>query len=57
VLFESALKLARNRGLLDPDVPQLAERRRELAREISDAIRRVDVIDTLAASRRAGLIP
>jgi glycerol-3-phosphate O-acyltransferase len=56
VLFETALKLARNRGLLDPDVPSLGERRRAFAAEINDAIRRVDVIDALAASRRAGLI-
>jgi len=56
VLFESALRLARNRGLLDPDVPDLAERRRAFAAEIDAAIRRVDIIDALAASRRAGLI-
>ena len=56
VLFETALRLARNRGLLDPDVPNLAERRRAFAEEINAAIRRVDIIDALAASRRAGLI-
>jgi glycerol-3-phosphate O-acyltransferase len=56
VLFETALRLARNRGLADADVPNLAERRRAFAEEISSAIRRVDIIDALAASRRAGAI-
>jgi glycerol-3-phosphate O-acyltransferase len=56
VLFESALRLARNRGLLDSGVPNLPERRRAFAREIREAVRRVDAIDALAASRRAGLI-
>jgi glycerol-3-phosphate O-acyltransferase len=56
VLFETALRLARNRGLVDPEVPRLAERRRAFAEEIATAVRRVDAVDALAASRRAGLI-
>jgi len=48
--------MARNRGLADADVPNLPERRRAFADEIGGAIHRVDIIDTLAASRRAGLI-
>ncbi len=56
VLFETALRLARNRGLLEADMPRAAERRRAFAEEIRDTIRRVDAIDALAASRRAGLI-
>ncbi len=56
VLFETALRLARNRGLLDADLPRPAEARRAFAEEIREAIRRVDAIDALAASRRAGLI-
>ncbi len=56
VLFETALRLAANRELLAPDAPDVAERRRAFADEIRQAIRRVDAIDLLAASRRAGLI-
>jgi len=55
VLFETALRLARNRSLIDPG-PDLASRRAIFAEEIRDVIRRIDTIDTLAASRRAGLI-
>ena len=56
VLIETALRLAGNRGLLEPGPADLAERRRAFAEEIRDVIRRIDVIDALAASRRAGLI-
>ena len=56
VLFETALKLARNRGLLKTDEPDIAERRRRFAAEIRDALRRIDAVGTLAASRLAGLI-
>ncbi len=56
VLFGTALRLARNRGLIDGDGGDLDERRKEFAGEIRAAVRRVDAIDTLAASRRAGLL-
>lgn len=56
VLFETALKLARNRGLLDPAAADVAERRRRFAEEIRDVLRRIDAIGALAASRLAGLI-
>ncbi len=56
-IFRSALELARNRELLDPGGPELAARRRTFAAEVRAAIRRVEAIDALAASRRAGLIP
>jgi glycerol-3-phosphate O-acyltransferase len=62
VLFGTALRLARNRGVVDGpaaaslDPAALAERRRAFAEEIRTAVRRVDAIDALAASRRAGLI-
>ena len=56
-LFETALKLARNRGLLDGDGDVLARERAVFGEEIHDALRRVDAIEALAASRRAGLIP
>ena len=57
VLFQTALKLARNRGLLDAAAPDLAEQRQAFAFEIRDALRRTEAIAALAASRRAGLIP
>jgi glycerol-3-phosphate O-acyltransferase len=57
VLFATALRLARNRGCLDPAAADVAERRRALAEEIRDVVRRTEAIDALAASRRAGLIP
>ncbi|MEE9608104.1 MAG: glycerol-3-phosphate 1-O-acyltransferase [Myxococcota bacterium] len=56
VLIRTALRLAGNRDLLEPGPADLAERRRAFAEEIRTAIRRVEAIDALAASRRAGLI-
>ncbi len=56
-IFRSALELARNRELLGTGGPELAERRRTFAAEVGAAIRGVEAIDALAASRRAGLIP
>ena len=56
VLFSTALRLARNRELLEPGAPDLGERRRAFAAEIRAVIRRIDAIDALAASRLAGLI-
>jgi glycerol-3-phosphate O-acyltransferase len=61
VLFATALRLARNRGVV-PTAPStetardLAASRRAFADEIRAAVRRVDAIDALVASRRAGLI-
>ncbi len=59
VLFQTAFKLAGNRGLVDGDGvgERLAERRVAFAGEIGDAVRRVDAVDALAASRRSGLVP
>jgi glycerol-3-phosphate O-acyltransferase len=56
VLFATALRLARNRDLVDPDAPDVAERRRAFADELRRAIRRVDAIDVLVAARHAGLL-
>ena len=56
VLFETALKVAANRGLLIPGDPALAERRRAFAAEIRTALRHIDAVDALAHSRRVGLI-
>jgi glycerol-3-phosphate O-acyltransferase len=57
VLFQSALKLARNRGLLETGSVDLASKRLAFARQIRRTIRRIDAIDALAAGRRAGLLP
>jgi glycerol-3-phosphate O-acyltransferase len=56
VLIQTATRLARNRGLLEPGAPGLLERRRAFADEIRAGVRRVAAVDALAASRRAGLI-
>ncbi len=54
-LFETALRLAENRGLLADD-PAVPERRRAFAAELRAAIGRVDVVDAIAAARRAALL-
>jgi glycerol-3-phosphate O-acyltransferase len=68
VLFETALKLAGNRRLLDglleantleasaEEADALRERRRDFSHEIREAVKRCEAIDTLARSRRAGLL-
>ena len=53
-LFQTALRLAANRKLLEPGGPDLERARQEFAEEIRDAVRRVDIIVSLAAGRRAG---
>lgn len=55
VLFGTALKLAGNRGLLAPGSDVLAKRR-AFAEQLRDVVRRLDAMESLAASRRAGLI-
>jgi glycerol-3-phosphate O-acyltransferase len=54
ILFQSALKLARNRGLLEIGGEEISEARYAFAEELRDAVRRVDIIVALAAGRRAG---
>jgi len=56
ILFQTALKLAKNRALTDATTPALAERREHFAVEIRNALRRAEGIAALAAKRRAGLI-
>ncbi len=56
VLFQTALKLARNRDLVELGPPDLRERRAAFAEEIRRVVRRIGAVDALAASRRAGLI-
>jgi len=55
VLFQSALRLARNRRLVEPADATLANARQAFADEIWLAVRRVDAIDALAAARRSGV--
>ncbi len=57
VLFQTALKLADNRGLLSASDSDIRERRQAFATEIRAALRRVEAIAALGASRRAGIIP
>jgi glycerol-3-phosphate O-acyltransferase len=57
VLFRTAVRLARNRGVLDGDGEDRSQRANAFAEEIRGARRRIEAIDALAASRRAGLIP
>jgi len=56
VLFATALRLARNRGLTTPDTPDLSGRRRAFADEIRQVTRRIEAIDALVAARHAGLL-
>jgi len=58
-LFQSALALARNRGLVEgggigPE--ELADKRRRFAEELRSALHRIDAIAALSTSRRARLI-
>ena len=54
VLFQTALRLARNRELLIEGDASSTAARLAFANEIHDVLRRVDIIVALAASRRAG---
>jgi hypothetical protein len=53
-LFQTALRLARNRELLLEGDGRCGAARLAFAQEIHDVLRRVDIIVALAASRRAG---
>lgn len=55
-LLQNGVRLAENLQLLDGDPASLAERRRRLAQELHDTIRRTDAIDALASARRAGAL-
>ena len=56
MILRTGLQLAKHRQLLDPALPDLAQRRHEFASEIRAALRGVDAIEALVASRRAGMI-
>lgn len=56
VLFQNALRLARNRDLVDPGAANLGQRRRDFAAEIREWLRRIDGVDAIVASRLAGLL-
>jgi len=53
-LFQSALLVAQGRGLLDPKTADLPGRRAAFAKEIKETLERLDTIEGLDASRRAG---
>jgi glycerol-3-phosphate O-acyltransferase len=55
VLFESALRLAGNYGLVEGEGPELLLRRTEFAGAITDVVRRIDVVEALVAAREAGI--
>ncbi len=48
-LFQGALRLAANKGLVDPAGPALKKKRKAFAAELAEAVRRVDVIRKLAS--------
>ena len=50
LLFQTALQLARNRGLFDPG-PELAKRRAAFLTELRNLLRRIDHIEDLAIQR------
>src|SRR5262249_29501367 len=56
VLFETALKLADNRGLVHSTEPEIGQCRRAFADQSRATLRHIDAVEALAASRRAGLI-
>jgi len=57
VLFKTAVKLARNRGLWEPGGSERTEERGRFAGEIRDAIRRVDAVEAMVRARLAGIAP
>jgi glycerol-3-phosphate O-acyltransferase len=54
VLFRNALKLAENRGVLDPATPDLPAKRLAFAEQIRSVVANVEVVDAMARIRRAG---
>jgi glycerol-3-phosphate O-acyltransferase len=50
-LFRGAVKLADNRGLLEPGEAEVARRRAAFATEMDDAVRRVAVLRAIAADK------
>jgi glycerol-3-phosphate O-acyltransferase len=55
ILFETALRLVRNRGLITGQ-PGDDDRCRAFANELRDVVRRLDAIEVLAAARSKGLV-
>jgi len=53
-LFQTGERLAAHRGLLEPSGAGRAGERQAFRDEVASALRRVDVVDALAAERRAG---
>ena len=55
VLFATALKLARNRGLVESGTEGLADRRRGFAEEIQKAIQAVDAVEVVVRAGDVGV--
>jgi glycerol-3-phosphate O-acyltransferase len=55
-LFATAIRLARNRDLVEPGTLDLAARRLAFRDGVRDAIRRVDAIEAFARARMAGVL-
>jgi glycerol-3-phosphate O-acyltransferase len=55
VVFASALRLARNRGLTTAGAADLAQRRERLARELREVMRRIEGVEALVRARHAGV--
>lgn len=53
-LFDTALRLAANRNLVEPGPPDLAERRRAFAAEVNDVARRIGRVRDLAIADLPG---
>ena len=55
VLFATAIRLARNRGIWEPGGTERRLARHQFASEIRAAIRRIDAVEALVRARQAGL--
>jgi glycerol-3-phosphate O-acyltransferase len=56
VLFGTAVKLVKKRGLWAPGGSEKVDARREFAAEIRATIRRIDAVEALIRARQAGLV-
>ncbi len=53
--FETALRLAGSRGLLESGTPDLQKRREAFAAELAEGVRRLDAIEAFAAAQHTGI--
>jgi len=54
-VFAAALRLARNRDLVEPGAPDLGARRRGFAHELREVMRRIEGVEALVRARHAGV--